>query len=195
MVGKWHLSAGPRTPRPTDRGFDEFYGMIGGFNSCFQEDPFYTPPARRPAQAATTRKDQFYTTDAFGDYSLDFLAEARKQKKPFFQYLAFNAPHFPLHAKPEDIAKYADTYTKGWDKIRDERLARQERARPVPEGNAALATVAVYETRTDFYRTGENPAWDTLAGRPPGRPRPADGDLRRHGRPAWTATSAGWSPT
>src|SRR5215475_5330669 len=77
MVGKWHLSAGPKTPRPTDRGFDEFYGMIGGFNSCFQEDPFYT---RLPADRKKREygKDAFYSTDVFGDYALDFLAIARK---------------------------------------------------------------------------------------------------------------------
>lgn len=42
MVGKWHRTAGPKTPRPTDRGFDECYGMAGGFSSCFQEGPLYT---------------------------------------------------------------------------------------------------------------------------------------------------------
>ena len=160
MVGKWHLSAGPKTPRPTDRGFDEFYGMIGGFNSCFQEDPFYT---RLPADRKKREypKDGFYSTDAFGDYSLDFLALARKQKKPFFQYLAFNAPHFPLHAKPEDIQKYADTYTKGWDKLREERLAKQIEIGLFPKGTP-LSSRSPFTTRRDFPRSGVNPAWDSL---------------------------------
>ncbi|WP_088258473.1 arylsulfatase [Fimbriiglobus ruber] len=160
MIGKWHLSAGPKTPRPTDRGFDEFYGMIGGFNSCFQEDPFYTRlPAGRPKRKYA--KDGFYSSDVFGDYSLDFLAEARKQKKPFFQYLAFNAPHFPLHAKPDDIRKYAETYTKGWDKIRAARLAKQIEIGLFPTGTP-LSPLSDYTTRADFLRHGENPAWDTL---------------------------------
>ncbi len=160
MVGKWHLSSGPKTPRPTDRGFDEFYGMVGGFNSCFQEDPFYT---RLPA-GRTKRdypKDGFYSSDAFGDYSLDFLAEARKAKKPFFQYLAFNAPHFPLHAKPEDIKLYADTYLKGWDKIREERLARQKKIGLFTH-DTQLSPRSGFTTRQDFLRSGENPVWDTL---------------------------------
>lgn len=82
MVGKWHLSGGQQTPKPTDRGFDEFYGMIGGFNSFFQEDPFYTrlPAGRRKRDYA---KDKFYSTDVFGDYSLDFLAEARTKEAVF----------------------------------------------------------------------------------------------------------------
>jgi arylsulfatase A-like enzyme len=160
MVGKWHLSAGPKTPRPTDRGFAEFYGMIGGFNSCFQEDPFYTRlPADRPKKAYP--KDGFYSSDAFGDYAIDFLAMAREAKKPFFQYLAFNAPHFPLHAKPEDIAKYGDTYVKGWDKLRDERLARQIERGLFPRGTP-LSPRSGYKTRADFPRSGENPEWDSL---------------------------------
>jgi arylsulfatase len=160
MVGKWHLSAGPRTPRPTDRGFDEFYGMIGGFNSCFQEDPFYTrlPAGRKKRHYA---RDQFYSSDAFGDYAIDFIALARKQKKPFFQYLAFNAPHFPLHAKPADIQRYADTYTRGWDRVRQQRMARQIDIGLFPRGTA-LSPLSEYEARADIGRRGVNPAWDTL---------------------------------
>ncbi|VTR96212.1 arylsulfatase : Sulfatase OS=Chthoniobacter flavus Ellin428 GN=CfE428DRAFT_3863 PE=4 SV=1: Sulfatase [Gemmata massiliana] len=160
MVGKWHLSAGPKTPRPTDRGFDEFYGMIGGFNSCFREDPFYTRlPADRTKRVYP--KDGFYSSDAFGDYALDFLAEARRQKKPFFQYLAFNAPHLPLHAKPEDIKAYADAYTKGWDKIREARLAKQIELGLFPKGTP-LSPRSGYRTRRDFAQSGENPVWAAL---------------------------------
>jgi arylsulfatase A-like enzyme len=160
MVGKWHLSAGPKTPRPTDRGFDEFYGMVGGFNSCFQEDPFYTrlPADRKKREYA---KDAFYSTDAFADYSLDFLAQARKEKKPFFQYLAFNAPHFPLHAKPDDIKKYADTYTNGWDAIREERLKKQI-ALDLFWEKTPLTPLSEYKARAGIDRQGTNPAWKTL---------------------------------
>jgi arylsulfatase len=159
MVGKWHLG-GPKRPTPTDRGFDEFYGMIGGFNSCFQEDPFFTRlPAGRPKREYA--KDAFYSSDVFGDYALDFLALARKDKKPFFQYLAFNAPHFPLQAKAEDIKKYAHTYTMGWDKIRERRHQRQLDLGLFPMGTS-LSPRSPFTTRQDFRRTGENPAWDTL---------------------------------
>ena len=160
MVGKWHLSPGNRPPHPTDRGFDEFYGMIGGFNSFFQEHPYYTrlPKGR---QARDYQPGEFYSTDAFGDYSLDFLGLARASGKPFFQYLAFNAPHFPLHAKPEDIAKYAGVYAKGWDKLREERHARQTKLGLIAPGTP-LSPRGPFETRADFRRTGENPPWDSL---------------------------------
>jgi arylsulfatase len=160
MVGKWHLSAGPKTPRPTDRGFDEFYGMIGGFNSCFQEDPFYTRlPADR--QKRNVPADRFYSTDVFGDYAIDFLAEARKAKKPFFQYLAFNAPHFPLHARPDDIRPYAETYSLGWDRLRENRLKKQIDLGLFPKGTT-LSPRSGFTTRQDFLRTGDNPAWESL---------------------------------
>jgi arylsulfatase A-like enzyme len=160
MVGKWHLSVADKPPYPTDRGFDEFFGMVGGFNSYFQEGPFYTRlPKERTKR--TYAKDAFYSSDAFGDYSIDFIAEARKQGKPFFHYLAFNAPHFPLHAKSEDIAKYKDVYTKGWDKIREERLARQVEIGLLQKATP-LTPRSDFTTRKDFLRTGDNPAWDSL---------------------------------
>jgi arylsulfatase len=160
MVGKWHLSAGPKTPRPTDRGFEEFYGMIGGFNSCFQEDPFYT---RLPAGRAKRSypKDGFYSTDVFGDYALDFLAEARRRRKPFFQYLAFNAPHFPLHAKPADIQRYLAIYGNRWDKTRQARLDKQIEIGLFPVGTT-ITPLSPYKARADIGRSGMNPAWESL---------------------------------
>ena len=75
---------------------------------------------------------KFYSTDAITDYALDFIADARKQEKPFFVYLAYNAPHFPLHAPKEEIAKYAKLYEKGWDKVRAERFERMKKLGVLP---------------------------------------------------------------
>jgi len=143
MAGKWHLHNNKTDVKPIDRGFDEFYGMLGGFNSCWQEKPFYTrwPEGRTPRAYTSANNGQpgtFYATDAFADYALDFIGEARRESKPFFLYLAFNAPHFPLHAHDSDIAKYEAMYfAKGWDIIREERLARQKELGLVPK-NLAL---------------------------------------------------------
>ena len=97
-----------------------------GFNSFWQEDPFYTRlPAGRPKRSYPP--GQFYSTDAFADYALDFLADARRDPgRPWLLYLAFNAPHFPLHAPPQEVDRYASIYEKGWDSIREERLARMK---------------------------------------------------------------------
>ena len=93
MVGKWHL--GEHNP-PTNRGFDEFYGMLGGFNSFWKESPWYTRwPQERTKRAYA--QGQFYSTDVFADYSIDFIGDG-KSAQPWFLYLAFNAPDFPLHA-------------------------------------------------------------------------------------------------
>jgi arylsulfatase A-like enzyme len=158
MAGKWHLTT---KSGPIRRGFDEFYGMIGGFNSCFQENPFFT---RRPDDRPRRKypAGAFYSTDVFGDYALDFLADARKSgDKPFFLYLAFNAAHFPLHAHKEDIGRYKDVYAKGWDKIREERYARQKKMGLI-DPRWPLTPRSGFETRRDFFRKGDNPAWDSL---------------------------------
>jgi arylsulfatase A-like enzyme len=157
MVGKWHL--GPN-PGPIRRGFDDFYGMIGGFNSFWQEDPFYTRlPSGRPKR--TYPPGQFYSTDAFADYALDFLAENRREPdRPWFLYLAFNAPHFPLHAPKEEVDRYVSIYEKGWDAIRDKRFARMQR----------LGIVGIGDTltpRSDWvhpfhHKEGVNPAWESF---------------------------------
>jgi arylsulfatase A-like enzyme len=170
MVGKWHLRS-KQDVKPTDRGFEEFYGMLGGYNSCWEERPFYTRwPQGRASRAYTSAADgqpgTFYSTDAFGDYALDFMAEARKSNQPFFLYLAFNAPHFPLHAHEADIAKYEQMYfQKGWDQIREERLARQKQMGLVPK-DLALPPRSVVPPKSHAkpspYAGKDNPAWSSL---------------------------------
>jgi len=162
MAGKWHLT---RRSTPVMRGFDEFYGMLGGFNSYWEEDPHFTRlPEGRPKR--TYPKGGFYSTDAFGDYALDFLDDGTKSGKPWFLYLAFNAPHFPLHAPEDVIEKYEAMYrTKGWDVIRAERLARQKRLGLVPE-DLLLPPRGVVPSNFINRQTGwadrEIPAWDAL---------------------------------
>ena len=170
MVGKWHLH-NQQDVKPTDRGFDEFYGMLGGFNSCWEEKPFYTRwPEGRTPRAYTSSKDgqpgTFYSTDAFADYALDFIGEARKENKPFFLYLAFNAPHFPLHAHDSDIAKYEAMYfAKGWDAIREERLARQKELGLMPKDLMLTPRSGVppkSHAKPSPYAGKDNPAWSSL---------------------------------
>ncbi len=163
MVGKWHLS---EQVTPTMRGFDEFYGMLGGFNSYWQEHPYYTRlPEGHPARPYAA--DGFYSTNVFGDYALDFMNEGRASGKPWFMYLAFQAAHFPLGAPEAVIDKYETMYrTKGWDAIRAERLAKQKKLGLVPE-NLALTPRSVVPANFINTRTGwadkQNPAWNTLS--------------------------------
>ncbi len=161
MVGKWHLS---EATKPTDRGFDEFYGMLGGFNSCWREDPFQTrwPRGRekRPYPPGA-----FYSTDAFGDYALDFLEQGRKAGKPWFLYLAFNAAHFPLHAPKADIERYQPLYADGWDTIRERRLARMKALGLVPRDLELTPRTVVPKNWANARKESADqqiPAWETL---------------------------------
>jgi arylsulfatase len=121
MVGKWHLT--PLTKGkdnwPLQRGFDKFFGLIGSVRSYF-DPPTLTrdnEPIRAPAKG-------FYLTDALTDQAVAYLKEHGKRPEPFFLYLAYTAPHWPLHALPEDIARYKDKYRDGWDELRRRRHDR-----------------------------------------------------------------------
>jgi arylsulfatase len=124
MTGKWHLKK-----EPTDFGFDRYFGHLSGSTNFFKGDKTFRlngEPWKVPAS-------DFYTTVANVDFALDFLEEARKTEKPYYLYVAFNAPHAPLHALPEDYAKYKGRYDSGWDKVRDARIAKQEELGLLPK--------------------------------------------------------------
>ena len=127
MSGKWHVGE-TRPHWPTDRGFDRYYGLISGAANYFDitkgkskctirrfaiDDKPHAPP-----------KENFYITDAFTDNAAKFIDQYGRASKPFFIYVAYTAPHWPLHALPEDIAKYKGRYLKGWDALRKERYTR-----------------------------------------------------------------------
>ncbi len=124
MSGKWHV--GENRPHwPLDRGFDEYFGLISGGSNYFKLDG-----ARQMAFGNTpyTPPDggSFYMTDAFSDNAVEFLQKQGHEDNPFFLYLAYTAPHWPLHAKQTDIDKYSGKYSMGWDELRKQRYKRQQ---------------------------------------------------------------------
>ena len=162
IVGKWHL--GENQSNPVNRGFEEFYGFLGGFNTCWREHPAYAlwPKDRTPREYAPGK---FYSTDAFRDYALDFIEQGRKPGKPWFLYLAFNAAHFPLHAPEEEIAKYEPYYQRGWDKVREERFARQKQLGVLPANAVLSPRSRIPATKfnvTSGWADKDNPTWDSL---------------------------------
>lgn len=127
MSGKWHV--GEHRPHwPTDRGFEKYFGLISGACNYFRLDD---PDPERHRQMAlddkpwTPPSTGFYMTDAIADHAVEFIDRYGRGEQPFFLYTAFTAPHYPLHALPEDIAKYEGKYMKGWDALRTERHQRQ----------------------------------------------------------------------
>lgn len=155
MSGKWHLG----TPDPTRHGFEEFYGTLVSAKRFFDPDHLIRLPAGRTARPYPEGK--FYATDAVTDHAIDFLHLARETPdQPWFLYLAYNAPHFPLHAPKSEIAKYADRYQQGWDKLREERLMKMKRLKIVPQATQ-LSPRSQWRNYGET-KTGVNPAWASL---------------------------------
>jgi len=162
MSGKWHCGgdykvdqpdqwrvAGDAThPVPTQRGFDRFYGILSGAGSYFDPNTLmdqdrFVLPAELPAD--------YYLTDELGRRAAGFIRETAATGQPFFGYLAFTAPHWPLHAPEADIAPYRGHYRQGWDALRTDRLRRLVAAGLLPS-NQALSE-----------RDPAAPAWETVA--------------------------------
>jgi len=121
LTGKWHLASQMREPNdawPTRRGFERFFGTLTGCGSYF--DPGTLTRGETNAEHEARRPD-FYYTDAITDEAVALL---RERPSPFLLYVAYTAPHWPLHALPEDIARFRGAYDDGWDVLRERRMAR-----------------------------------------------------------------------
>lgn len=142
MAGKWHVTKkvradgeADRANWPLQRGFDRFYGTIHGAGSFF--DPNSLVRDNRlvsPYADAEYQPAEFYYTDAISDHAVKFVDEHTQKHaaQPFFMYVAYTAPHWPMHAKAADIAKYRGRYDQGYDAIRSARLARLKSLGLVP---------------------------------------------------------------
>jgi arylsulfatase A-like enzyme len=144
MVGKWHLTRatplsdptehlkwinhqayldrdfGDRDTYPAARGFQTHYGIVWGVTSYF--DPFSLVEGFEPVRSIP--KD-FYLTDSLSDRAVREIEQFSQDEQPFFLYLAYTAPHWPLHAPESAIAKYRGRYDGGYEKLRDARYAKQ----------------------------------------------------------------------
>lgn len=136
MSGKWHVAADLENPNgawPTERGFDEFYGTIIGAGSFYHPNTLTRGVDNVEHEAVEDPK--FFYTDAISDQAARFVHDhkADHDETPFFMYVAYTAPHWPLHAHEEDIAKYKGRFDAGWDRLREERLARLVKAGLIDE--------------------------------------------------------------
>jgi arylsulfatase A-like enzyme len=131
MTGKWHLGYHEQADWPLQRGFDRYYGCISG--GCNYFKPGGNRGITLGNEPVATGED-FYTTDAFTDYAIQFINEASAaDDEPFFLYLAYNAPHWPLNSKWEEFQKYRGKYTDGWEALMQQRLKKQQELGMVPE--------------------------------------------------------------
>ncbi len=127
LSGKWHVSSNlvrPTDSWPMQRGFDEFYGTIIGAGSFY--NPNTLTRGNDNVEHEVEKDESFFYTDAISDQAAVYVKEhmANHADQPFFQYVAYTAPHWPLHARDEDIGKYKGRFDAGWDKLREDRMAR-----------------------------------------------------------------------
>ena len=163
LSGKWHLmtqrnakNSDPgswverfdKTTHPFFRGFDTYYGLLDGCCNFFnpaQRDPAYKGGNVRAFGAddkpVTEFPEGYYTTDAFTDHAIESIQRFAKDNDPFFVHVTYTAPHYPLHAKPEDVSKYVGKFRMGWEQMRRNRWERQKKM--------GLATDAWTLTETD----------------------------------------------
>ena len=147
MCGKWHVT--PQTADnhnwPLQRGFEKYYGTIAGAGSFW--DPATLTRDNTPIKAG---KKDFYYTNELGDNAVKYIDELTGKSDPLFLYVAFTAPHWPMHAPENTIAKYKDRYKAGWDALRAERHARQKK-------------MGVVKTKWELSpRAPEVPKWDDI---------------------------------
>ena len=129
------------------------------------ERPFYLEGRELKAEEIKYEKSPMYKTDFITDYALKWLDEAFEKEKPFFLYLPFHAAHFPLQARPEDIAKYRGKYLKGWDLLREKRFKKMQKLGVLPkntklsppEGNLNKFRGPLIPSYTNYY------PWDSLS--------------------------------
>ncbi len=146
MAGKWHLGLTEATS-PAARGFEQSYALLQGLSNHFGKDQ--TEAWGKAGERSTWREglkevhypEGKYVDDQFGDRLIDFLGQSAKagDTRPFFAYLTFTGPHWPMQAPPEDIARYKGRYDAGYDVLRAERLARQKVLGLVPQDAIAHA--------------------------------------------------------
>ncbi|PXY24613.1 arylsulfatase [Prauserella muralis] len=127
LSGKWHLShekARPSSAWPTRRGFQHFYGTLDGGGNYFAPKRLHRD--ERDVSHEARDDPDFYYTDAITDTAVGYVRDHRDRygDRPFFCYVAYTAPHFPLHAREEDIARHTGRYREGWDVVRERRIAR-----------------------------------------------------------------------
>ena len=138
MVGKWHLckdshlsEAGPKHSWPLQKGFERFYGILGGFTNFHQPHRLHED---NHALDINTYPEGYYFTDDLTDQAIKMVKELRSSDplKPWFMYFAHGAVHAPLQAKPSDVEKYKGRYEEGWDQLRRKRFEKQRELGVIP---------------------------------------------------------------
>ncbi|NUG02542.1 arylsulfatase [Acinetobacter oleivorans] len=155
MVGKWHL--GLTSPyNPKNRGFDNSYALLDGWGLHYAQGPktFKNPTVYTENGIKVEVPENFYSTDNFTKKTIEYLGQ-NKDKKPFFAYVAYTAPHWPVQAPVSYIQMFKGKYDKGYDYIREQRFARQKSLGLIPNNAKLPVQIANNEIGTK--------SWDQLS--------------------------------
>jgi len=159
MAGKWHLGHEDPSMRPFARGFEQTFALLAGGASHWQDNTPLIPgkpsPYARNGELLGELPEGFYSTMAYTEQMIEFIQADRSDQKPFFAYLAYTAPHNPLHAPKETIEKYRGRYDEGWDALRERRIDRQRELGLIPDGapvGARPEWILAWDDLTDEQR-------------------------------------------
>lgn len=162
-VGKWHMN---EKTGPIKRGFAEFYGYTRGHSHDQYDADYYIRLPEGRQQEIVPSADEYYATDTFNDYALEFIHQGQKSGKPWFLFLGHSSPHFPVQAPAERADKYNDTYLRGWDVLREERYDRMQKIGLIDGEQWKLTPRSIVPVdRMDIangFPGKTNPAWDSL---------------------------------
>lgn len=162
-VGKWHLH---EATGPIRRGFDEFYGYTRGHSHDQYDKDFYIRLPNGRAKEIDPPSDEYYATDVFNDYAMEFIRQGQESGKPWFLFLGHSSPHFPVQAPANRVDRFEGIYRRGWDVLREERFSRQKDLGLVDGDHWQLTPRSVVPVDRDDIANGysgqENPAWDEL---------------------------------
>lgn len=132
LSGKWHVGS-QREQWPDQRGFDRFYGIPAGGGLYFYPTTFLDRTIYKNGEKVVPTDPNYYSTNAFTDEAMGFIDEAKTDKTPFFLYLAYVAPHFPLQAPEDEVKKNLGKYNKNFQQVREQRFANQKASGLVPQ--------------------------------------------------------------
>tara|TARA_R110001599_G_scaffold353880_1_gene601915 strand:+ start:20668 stop:22443 length:1776 start_codon:yes stop_codon:yes gene_type:complete len=154
MTGKWHLGLTQETG-PSARGFDKSFIMAQGGAGAFSNMLPLSGPNKaiysEDGKQLESLPDSFYSTRFYSERMIEYIDANHGDGKPFFAYLAYTAPHWPLQAPRDSIAKYHGVYDEGYESLKNQRLQ-------------ALKDKGLVDSKLNpFPRFSDEPGWDSLS--------------------------------
>ena len=162
-VGKWHLHY---QTGPIQRGFDEFYGYTFDHSHDQWDAEYYQRLPEGRSKEIDRPNGDFYATDVFTDYAIEFIRQGQERGQPWFLFLGHSSPHFPVQAPAKSADKYFGTYMRGWDVLRKERFERMQRIGLIDGDRWRFTERSLVPVDRDDIANGyggrPNPAWDSI---------------------------------